>query len=86
MQTKHSKAETKRIVDYVTELDGALEKEQRAAIRAEQMRLESKKRSRHEYDYASHRLRSIDAGFLEEVETRWRIFFLSYRCFLDSAI
>ncbi|OQS06395.1 hypothetical protein THRCLA_01561 [Thraustotheca clavata] len=65
MRARHNKGVV-RIQEYVSEIDGTLEKEKRAAVRQEQMRLVNRKKQREGYDYDRDRSSRMDAGFLEE--------------------
>ncbi|ETV90684.1 hypothetical protein H310_14578 [Aphanomyces invadans] len=65
MRARHNKAVV-RIQEYVSEIDGTLDKEQRAAVKQEQMRLENRKKQRQGYEYDRDRSSRLDSSFLEE--------------------
>ncbi|RHY23183.1 hypothetical protein DYB25_006870 [Aphanomyces astaci] len=66
MRARHNKAVV-RIQEYVSEIDGTLDKEQRAAVKQEQMKLENRKKQRQGYEYDRDRSSRLDSTFLEEV-------------------
>ncbi|KDO19756.1 hypothetical protein SPRG_15090 [Saprolegnia parasitica CBS 223.65] len=65
MRARHNKAVV-RIQEYISEIDGTLDKEQRANARQEKMRLQNRKKHRDGYEYDRDRSSRMDAGFLEE--------------------
>ncbi|OQR85607.1 hypothetical protein ACHHYP_11665 [Achlya hypogyna] len=65
MRARHNKAVV-RIQEYISELDGTIDKEQRAAVRQESMRVANRKKQRDGYEYDRDRSSRMDAGFLEE--------------------
>ncbi|CAK4070163.1 unnamed protein product [Aphanomyces euteiches] len=65
MRARHNKAVVK-IQEYISEVDGTLDKEQKAAIKQEQMRLENRKKQRQGYEYDRDRSSRLDSNFLEE--------------------
>ncbi|EQC32313.1 hypothetical protein SDRG_10060 [Saprolegnia diclina VS20] len=65
MRARHNKAVV-RIQEYISEVDGTLDKEQRANARQEKMRLQNRKKHRDGYEYDRDRSSRMDAGFLEE--------------------
>ncbi|KAF0690828.1 Aste57867_17816 [Aphanomyces stellatus] len=65
MRARHNKAVVK-IQEYISEVDGTLDKESRAAVKQEQMRLENRKKQRQGYEYDRDRSSRMDSNFLEE--------------------
>jgi hypothetical protein len=65
MRAKHNKG-VQKIKEYISELDGNLEQEQRVKIREDQLRLANRKKARQSYEYDRDRSAQMDANFLEE--------------------
>ncbi|KAG7385292.1 Paf1 complex component [Phytophthora pseudosyringae] len=65
MRAKHNKS-VQKLKEYISELDGEREQEQRVKITDEKLRLQSRKKARQGYEYDRERSSRMDAQFLEE--------------------
>lgn len=65
MRAKHNKG-VQKLKEYISELDGEREQEQRVKITDEKLRLQNRKKARQGYEYDRHRASRMDAQFLEE--------------------
>ncbi|RLN56650.1 hypothetical protein BBJ29_008946 [Phytophthora kernoviae] len=65
MRAKHNKS-VQKLKEYISELDGEREQEQRVKITDEKLRLQNRKKARQGYEYDRHRTSRMDAQFLEE--------------------
>ncbi|KAG7397759.1 Paf1 complex component [Phytophthora boehmeriae] len=65
MRAKHNKS-VQKLKEYISELDGEREQEQRVKITDEKLRLQNRKKARQGYEYDRHRASRMDAQFLEE--------------------
>ncbi|KAG1713321.1 hypothetical protein DVH05_001108 [Phytophthora capsici] len=65
MRAKHNKG-VQKLKEYISELDGEREQEQRVKITDEKLRLQNRKKARQGYEYDRERSSRMDAQFLEE--------------------
>ncbi|EEY54887.1 uncharacterized protein PITG_08452 [Phytophthora infestans T30-4] len=65
MRAKHNKS-VQKLKEYISELDGEREQEQRVKITDEKLRLQNRKKARQGYEYDRERSSRMDAQFLEE--------------------
>ncbi|CAI5745345.1 unnamed protein product [Peronospora destructor] len=65
MRAKHNKS-MQKMKEYISELDGEREQEQRVKITDEKLRLQNRKKARQGYEYDRERSSRMDAQFLEE--------------------
>ncbi|CAH0473886.1 unnamed protein product [Peronospora belbahrii] len=65
MRAKHNKS-MQKLKEYISELDGEREQEQRVKITDEKLRLQNRKKARQGYEYDRGRSSRMDAQFLEE--------------------
>lgn len=65
MRAKHNKG-VQKIKEYISELDGYREQEQRVKIMDDRLRLQNRKKARQGYEYDRERASRMDASFLEE--------------------
>ncbi|KAF1335954.1 Leo1p like protein, partial [Globisporangium splendens] len=65
MRAKHNKG-VQKIKEYISELDGYREQEQRVKIMDDQLRLQNRKKARQGYEFDRERSSRMDASFLEE--------------------
>lgn len=65
MRAKHNKG-VQKIKQYISELDGYREQEQRVKIMDDQLRLQNRKKARQGFEFDRERSARMDASFLEE--------------------
>ncbi|KAE9032583.1 hypothetical protein PR003_g11035 [Phytophthora rubi] len=65
MRAKHNKS-VQKLKEYISELDGERQQEQRVKITDEKLRLQNRKKARQGYEYDRERSSRMDAQFLEE--------------------
>ncbi|TDH70057.1 hypothetical protein CCR75_000853 [Bremia lactucae] len=65
MRAKHNKS-VQKMKEYISELDGEREQEQRVKITDEKLRLQNRKKARQGYEFDRERSSRMDAQFLEE--------------------
>lgn len=65
MRAKHNKG-VQKIKQYISEIDGYREQEQRVKIVDDQLRLQNRKKARQGYEFDRERSARMDASFLEE--------------------
>ncbi|RAW38945.1 hypothetical protein PC110_g4800 [Phytophthora cactorum] len=65
MRAKHNKS-VQKLKEYISELDGEREQEQRVKITDEKLRLQNRKKAHQGYEYDRERSSRMDAQFLEE--------------------
>lgn len=65
MRAKHNKG-VQKIKQYISELDGYREQEQRVKITDDRLRLQNRKKARQTYEFDRERSSRMDASFLEE--------------------
>uniref|UniRef100_M4BC44 Leo1-like protein n=1 Tax=Hyaloperonospora arabidopsidis (strain Emoy2) TaxID=559515 RepID=M4BC44_HYAAE len=65
MRAKHNKS-VQKMKEYISELDGEREQEQRVKITDEKLRLQNRKKARQGYEFDRERSSRMDVQFLEE--------------------